>query len=148
MEDLEDGLLEEIVLVGREEEEDPAIAEETVWDISGCICERMVAIRSDWENEDDDPEEEDDSEEDDHPDPNVCCPATADVTVCEIRGCICDTTDETMSDWRFVDELPELESTVLEEIPENELPPDEPNEDEVSDDVPNKLEEIPDDIAD
>ena len=103
MEDWEDGLLEEIVLVGREEEEDPAIAEETVWDISGCICERMVAIRSDWENEDDpeeeaDPEEEDNPEEDDDPDPDVCCPATADDTVWEIRGCICDTTEDTMSD--------------------------------------------------
>ena len=53
-----------------------------------------------------------------------------------------------MSEWRFVDELPEEESTVLEEIPENELPPDEPNEDKVSDDVSNKLEEIPDDIPD
>jgi hypothetical protein len=63
MEDWEDGLLEEIVLAGREEEEDPAIAEETVWDISGCICERMVAIRSDWDK-DDDPKEEDDPEED------------------------------------------------------------------------------------
>ena len=80
MEDWEDGLLEEIVLVGREEEEDPAIAEETVWDISGCIWERMEAIRSDWEK-DDDPEEEDDPEEDDDPDPDVCCPETADVTV-------------------------------------------------------------------
>ena len=151
MEDWEDGLLEEIVLVGREEEEDPAIAEETVWDISGCICERMVAIRSDWENEDD-PEEEDDPAEEADPkeddDPDVCCPATVDVTVCEIRGCICDTTDDTKSDWRFVDELPEEESTVLEENPENELPPNEPNEDKLSDDISNKLEEIPDDIPD
>ena len=87
------------------EEDDPAIAEETVWDISGWMCEMMEAIRSDWESED--PEEEDDPEEDDDPeekadpeddDPDVCCPATADVTVCEIRGCICDTTDDTMSD--------------------------------------------------
>ena len=88
MEDWEDGLLEEEV--GREEEEDPAIAEETVWVISGCICERMVAIRSDWENDDpeeevdpeeDDPEEEDNPKDDDDADPDVCCPATADVTV-------------------------------------------------------------------
>ena len=63
-------------------EEDPAIAEETVWDISGCIWERMEAIRSDWEK-DDDTEEEDDPEED--ADPDVCCPETADVTVWEIR---------------------------------------------------------------
>ena len=126
-------------------------AEETVWDISGCICERMVAIRSDWENEDkpeeedypeeDDPEEEDNPEDDDDTDPDVCCPATADVTVWEIRGCICDTTDDTMSDWRLDDELPDEEPTVLEEIPEDEIPDEEPN---VPDDVPNKLEEIPD----
>ena len=129
MEDWEDGLLEEIVLVGREEEEDPAIAEETVWDISGCICERMVAIRSDWENEDDpeeeaDPEEEDNPEEDDDPDPDVCCPATADVTVWEIRGFICDTTEDTMSDWRDDDELPEDDS---KPVPDNELPEEEPS---------------------
>ena len=50
----------------------------------------MVAIRSDWENDDpeeevdpeeDDPEEEDNPEDDDDADPDVCCPATADVTV-------------------------------------------------------------------
>ena len=72
--------MEEILLEGREEEEDPAIAEETVWDIRGCICERMVAIRSDWE-EDDNPEEEDDPKKEADPDPDVCCPETADVTV-------------------------------------------------------------------
>ena len=95
-----DDRVEEIVLEEREEE-DPAIDEETVWDISGWICVRMVAIRSDWES-DDDPEEEDEPEEEADPKdddkPDVCCPATADVTVCEIRGCICDTTDDTMSD--------------------------------------------------
>ena len=84
----EDGLAEilEVVEVGggREEEEDPPIAEETVWDIRGCIWESIVAIRSDWE-EDDDPEKDDDPDEDEDPeadgDPdNACCP-TADVTV-------------------------------------------------------------------
>ena len=75
--DWEEGLVEvveEMVEVGLEEDEDPAIAEETVWDISGCIWERMEAIRSDCED-DDDPEEDVDV------DPDDCCPATADVTV-------------------------------------------------------------------
>ena len=34
--------------------EEPAISKETVLDISGCICERMLAIRSDWEDKEED----------------------------------------------------------------------------------------------
>ena len=34
---------------------------------------------------------------------------------------------------------------MLEEIPEDKLPDEEPNVDEVPDDVPNEAEEIPDD---
>ena len=85
---------EEMVDVGRgrEEDEEPAMVEETVWDISGCIWDRIVAIRSDCEKEEDpeedvdvdpDPEEEEEPREDvnDDPDPDACCPPTADVTV-------------------------------------------------------------------
>ena len=70
--DWEEGLVE--VVEEMVEDEDPAIAEETVWDISGCIWERMEAIRSDCED-DVDPEEDVDV------DPDDCCPVTSDVTV-------------------------------------------------------------------
>jgi len=56
------------------------------------------------------------------------------VTVCEIRGCICDTTADTRSDWRsdcWDEETPELlddpddePNVVLGEIPEDDVPDD------------------------
>jgi len=147
--DWEEGLVEEeeeIVEVDPEEDA-PDKAEDTVWVISGCSWAKIVAIKSVWEVDEDPLEEVDD--EDDDPDPDICCPVTADETVWEIRGCICDTTAETMSDCRFD---PSEEEEVLDEIPNEELPEEESKEEleeisdnELPDDVPNRLDESPDD---